>query len=140
MNIIEPGHIYQLDTYDLIPGEEWLLNNRVTFMERIGTNYPGNTNSHPGTNLQETLRMDLDRLRYLDAQKHSEYNLRVQQCLRYAIYWLELRAANQNPARNIYHNRIPVQAQNIDLIPTCRICGHITCPDTHCLSEYEEKK
>lgn len=63
MKVIDPGHKYELSTLD---GDDSPV--VLTFVKRVGANYPGNESAYAGTTLQETLRACLDRLAYLDRQ------------------------------------------------------------------------
>lgn len=125
MQIVEPGHIYDLAWYDgdaQRPFESLLI-----FMKREGAGYPGNVGHHPGTNIQDVLRALLDRVKYLDAQIPDVRNTSVVMLLRTAIGLLEERAAER-------HGRLatwpPLPYLAIEAYPTCAICGHIGCAGT----------
>lgn len=130
MKIIEPGHIYELDWLDGIPPlecdiSEWdFLTPTLVFVKREGDKYPGNTGHHPGTNIQEVVRALIDRVKYLDGQIEHPRNTFVLQHLRAVIYQLEMRAAQR-------HNReLKLSADevfNIEIVETCKKCGHIGC-------------
>lgn len=126
MRVIDPGHDYELTKYDLEGASDWdrFMIQRVTFMKRVGGNYPGNVDPHPGTNLQECWRMEIHRLQHLDQQKPHPANAAIISMLRQAIYLLEDRAATN-------HGRKFEPADGpIELLPTCPKCGHIGCDNT----------
>ncbi len=116
MRIIDPGHQYALAHLD--GASEELL----TFVKREGDGYPGNAGTHPGTNLQETIRACMDRLRYLDKQIHHVCNNDALEALRDVLWALETRAAER-------HGRTlnPALYAAIEFEPTCATCGHVDC-------------
>lgn len=118
MKIIDPGHAYELDILD---GDRRFPETLI-FVKREGENYPGNVGHHPGTNLQEVLRVLIDRVKYLDTQIANRRNQTVLYCLRSSIFELEMRAAER-------HNRVlPLfNMDRIEEMPTCEFCGHISC-------------
>jgi hypothetical protein len=92
--------------------------------KREGPGYPGNVGSHPGTNIQEVLRVLIDRLKYLNNQIPDNHNSLALSDLREALWFLEHRAAER-------HGRfLKVWPWEIELEPTCRKCGHIGCDGT----------
>jgi hypothetical protein len=124
MRIIEAGHHYELESYD-IGNEEW-VNDDITFMKRIGSHYPGNTGeAHPGTNCQEVLRVLIDRVKYLDDQIACSENKDILDYLRHALLRFEQRAARirQKPLAYLADKGMC----NIEDLPTCKTCGHIEC-------------
>lgn len=126
MNILEPGHIYDLKWYDgksYRPFETLLI-----FMKREGQKYPGNIGSHPGTNIQEVLRALIDRVKYLDEQISDSRNGQVLLHLRAAIILLEDRAADRH-GRALPWRPGPAPLM-IEYQATCRFCGHIGCGET----------
>jgi hypothetical protein len=120
MRVIDPGHQYQVTTYD---NEGFRTSQIMTFMKRSGPRYPGNgVETYPGTNLQEVLRVCIDRVKYLDGQIHCAENMWVLHRLRECINFLEMRAARRHGRSwNIGYSN------DIELIPTCPKCGHIGC-------------
>jgi len=114
MKVVDPGHKYALSLLDY--GENAITS--ITFVKRMGANYPGNTSSYPGTTLQETMRACLDRTRYLNHQKWSVFNLIVQYCLVIAVCALEYRAALRHRRWPPLH---PVNGA------TCWKCLHVGC-------------
>ncbi len=91
MIVIDPGHKYALSTLDG-DGAPVVL----TFVKRIGANYPGNESAYAGTTLQETLRACLDRIKYLDRQKPHSGNIVVFAGINNAIIALEDRASERH--------------------------------------------
>lgn len=120
MRVIDPGHVYEVRVYDA-PTDTFA--NR-TYMKREGPKYPGNVGSHPGTNLQEGWRADIDRLKYLDQQEDCPENHICIDNLRQNLRSLERRAARR-------HNRpAPDFWEDVENQPTCPQCGHIGCEGT----------
>ena len=117
MRIIEPGHIYLPATLDGV------VEAPLVFVKRVGGGYPGNEPpAHPGTNLQECWRAEIDRLKYLNRQIPCDENLLCQMHLRLAIVLLESRAARR-------HNRpVPGFVEEVETMPVCPHCLHIGCP------------
>lgn len=118
MKVIDPGHKYEVDSFD---GE---CPQTITFMKREGPGYPGNVGHYPGTNLQEGLRVFIHRTKYLDNQVPSQENRENIYLLRCLLANLEVRAARR------HHIAITLDARTeLELTPTCSICGHfITIP------------
>lgn len=116
MRVIDPGHKYALRQLDG-DGEEI-----VTYVKREGDKYPGNVGHHPGTNLQEQIRAQIDRVKFLDEQDPCAENKVILVYFRNIIRRLEIRAAKR-------HGREPNYEwdDNIELLPTCPKCGHIGC-------------
>ena len=115
MEVIEPGHIFDLAPLDGDKPE------RLTFVMRTGENYPGNKQKHQGTNIQEVIRALISRVKYLNAQKPHVTNECCIIYLRLMLYNLELRAAEM-------HKRTPdFDPYEIELLPVCHRCGHISC-------------
>lgn len=128
MDVVDPGHDYELDWLDVEQGynAEDLYGpgcRDLVFVKRIGEKYPGNKSRHPGTNCQEVLRVLIDRVKFLDGQRPHDYNEHIVSHLREAIRFLEMRAAE-------LHGRDFSQFRDddaIELLPTCKKCGHIGC-------------
>lgn len=128
MNVIDPGHVYELDWLDVEPGLtaeaiEGSGARLLTFVKREGERYPGNVGHHAGTNMQEVLRALIHRTKYVDAQQPDGRNNLVVRHLRGALLWLEDRAA-------VKHGRTldPVTwnvDREIESDPTCSVCGHV---------------
>jgi hypothetical protein len=119
MDVIDPGHVYALECLDGEEDEIQLLQ----FVKREGPGYPGNVGHHSGVNIQEVLRVLIDRIKYLDNQIPHVSNQLALRLLRLAILALELRAAER-------HGREWVQTghdEDIEYRPVCVKCGHIGC-------------
>jgi hypothetical protein len=116
MEVVDPGHEYLLDILDgtLADNKESLI-----FVKREGPGFPGNIGHHPGTNMQEVLRVLIDRLRYVNNQIHDNRNIITIKHLQEAIYQLECRAAAR------HHRVINFEQDGIELLPTCPKCGHV---------------
>ena len=123
MKIVESGHTYQLTHFD---GEHSSL---LIFFKREGDGYPGNIGHHEGTNLQEVIRVLLDRTKYLDNQIEDYTNKIVMRHLRSALIWLEKRAAMRHGLEPPEMIIAPGAIDNnlIEDLPFCNICGHIVC-------------
>ena len=117
MRVIDPGHKYALAHLDG-KGETILV-----FVKREGAGYPGNVGAHEGTNIQEVLRAQIDRLKYLDAQIPHWRNKHALQYLREALLCLECRAAERTHRPFVFVSNRHI----IETLPTCRKCGHIGC-------------
>lgn len=120
MRVLDPGHRYALQCFDVDGFQE----QELTFMKRQGAMYPGNKNSYPGTNLQETVRAQIDRVKYLDGQVPHRRNRAIINLYREILEHLEERAAERH-GRRLHLN----PARNIEDEPTCLKCGHIGCTD-----------
>lgn len=127
MKVIDPGHVYDLDWFDGDPPIKtrsgYQVWNELVFMKREGDKYPGNVGHHPGTNIQEVLRALIDRVKYLDKQIPHDENTKIIMNLRSALWSLECRAAER-------HGRKKPRYIDIELEPTCTICGHVGCEGT----------
>lgn len=121
--IIDPGHKYQLNHLD---GDDWEI---LTFVKREGDKYPGNKGHYEGTNIQEVMRVLIDRLKYLNNQDFDSRNLAIIRRLRDSIWFLESRAAERHQRElNYYH------PEHIEDVEVCKRCGHIGCTG-QCLDE-----
>jgi uncharacterized membrane protein len=119
MKIIDPGHRYEL--YFLDKTSKIVENlNILQFVKRVGKNYPGNLIPDSGTTLQECLRVCLDRVKYLNNQKKDILNFQVINYLKYIIYLLEKRAAQQ-------HHRIIPTINEACYDNQCKFCLHVGC-------------
>lgn len=103
MNIIEPGHIYQLNWLDVeqfVSSEEhvnWMHEhtNILTFVNReAGT-------EHPGTQTQEVLRALIDRTMHCDNCLRWEGNDQIIYHLRMALVLHEARALERKTVKGI---------------------------------------
>lgn len=100
MRVIEPGHVYELDSFD---GD---LHQTITFMNR-------ELNKHPGTQTQEVLRTAIDAMSVLiDRTNHCDGCLRwegndriikamseAQRQMRLALLYHEQRAIERKTER-----------------------------------------
>lgn len=127
MKCIDPGHVYELDSYD---GGEPV---RLPFVKREGEGYPFNVGHHPGTNCQEVLRALIDRVKYLQRQIPCEENDRVLINLRSTLWEFENRGARRhgrtlpwNNKESEHYTDVPIEER-----PTCPGCGHIGCTGNH---------
>lgn len=119
MYVIDSGHVYLLNSLDK---DFFDTPVKLTFVKREGPGYPGNIGHHSGTTTQEVLRALIDRTKYVDNQIHDQRNDSVLFHLRYAIFELEMRAADR-------HGRVlpSFDMDDIENIPYCEKCGHIGC-------------
>ncbi|HVX56446.1 MAG TPA: hypothetical protein VHA37_01830 [Candidatus Saccharimonadales bacterium] len=122
MKVIDPGHIYELDILDgyLVRG-----GGHLRFIR--WPDYPHNQQSpHPGTTSQEVIRALIDRVQYLDQKQPSRHNVTVVDSLRIALLALEMQACEQ---RGRHGKRLISVPEEIELAPTCKVCGHIQCAE-----------
>lgn len=124
MKVLDPGHEYTLDSLD---GD---LAQRLIFVKREGTLYPGNVGSHPGTTSQEVIRALIDRAKYVNNQMPCPESTLVTSLLTAALYLLESRAARR-------HDRF--LSSELDDIVTgvgkCVQCNHVGC-DGSCRKQH----
>jgi hypothetical protein len=125
MRILDPGHKYELEEYD---GGTVQI---VTFMKREGPGYPMNVGHNPGINCQEALRMIIDRMKYLDKQIHCDDNERAITNLRRTFLEFERRASIRHGAKELEPLQLWDEEVPVELVPHCRICGHIQCFGHH---------
>lgn len=117
MHVRDPGHDYVLASLDGNAPQ------RLTFVKREGSGFPGNVGSHPGTTMQEVLRALVDRARYVNAQApcaETEAGIALMQS---ALLLFELRA-------NRRHDRVGPAFEDLDAAmngETCSRCGHTGC-------------
>lgn len=128
MRVIDPGHEYELDSYD---GEQ---PNRLVFMKREGEGYPFNVGHHPGTNCQEVIRVLIDRVKYLQKQIPCDENHALLMYLRDALVCLEDRAARRHGRVLRLSDESPLEVEDY---PTCAGCGHIGCEGNHKAKEQQ---
>jgi len=116
MKILDAGHMYELDYLD---GKHTGI---LTFVKREGDNYPFNSGSFSGTNVQEVLRALIDRTQYLNAQKPCAETEAALGCLKTALLLYELRAARIHKRTLDLHDCHELMYQK-----TCDKCNHIGC-------------
>jgi hypothetical protein len=119
MNIIDPGHIYELDELDCHSGFD---KQTLVFVKREGPKFPGNVGSFPGTTTQEVLRACVDRLNYVNNQLPAAETEAAQKLLESAILLLELRAARMHG-----HTLGVDSLKEFNLMQKCPKCFHIGC-------------
>ncbi len=124
MRVIDPGHQYELATYDGDGTPETL-----TFVKRNDPpeKYPGNDSAYPGTLIQEVVRALLERVRYLDNQDYCPENTIIAGNLVQVLYLLESRAYRRHGGSD-FANQIAIE--DVEREEVCLICGHILCPHT----------
>lgn len=105
MRIIDPGHDYELESYD------GYLYVPLRFVGKAA-----------GTNCQEVIRVLIDRVKYLDNQMPCQENKTIVTNLRSALIAFENRAIRRHglKVRDLWPDAI-------ELLQTCKICGHIRC-------------
>lgn len=119
MKVIDSGHSYELDILDPITGQ---FPQRLIFVKREGERYPGNIGHHPGTNIQEVMRVIIDRFKYLHNQIPCQEDIDCINHARAIILLLENRAADRHGRHRVDFNTI-----EIEKYPTCPSCGHVGC-------------
>lgn len=125
MKILDAGHLYELANLDEVDGFQHLQ-----FVKRDDPpkKYPGNKGHYPGVNIQEVLRVLIDRTKYLkdQAQQLGDINSEVedQKIIRYlreCIIILEIRAHRK------HGSVLPSLIPRMETYPACETCGHILC-------------
>lgn len=115
MIILDSGHMFKLANLD---GE---VENIVQFVKREGPRYPGNVGHHPGTTMQEMLRVCISRAKYANNQIRCDETTYGVEHMRQAIRWFEERAARLH-GRTLSGIIFPIENET-----TCPKCGHIHC-------------
>jgi hypothetical protein len=119
MEVLDPGHKYQLFTLD------GRLTQYLQFVKREGEGYPGNKGTYPGTNMQDVLRCLIDRAKYVDGQIPDNETKNGIRAMREAILYFEIRAAIRH-GRELWKS-MSDSKEPIELRPYCLKCGHIGC-------------
>jgi len=135
MKVLDPGHDYILDKLDsdgydpICPQCGNTEEANLTFVKRQGEMYPGNTNSYEGTNMQEVLRVLINRCMYVNNQIFSEDTLKTIDALRQAFFYLERRAADRHGRElpQVVISEDFGSIGSIEYYPHCSKCGHIGC-------------
>jgi hypothetical protein len=124
MRTYDPGHAFFLDSYSGYPDETSIEGEQsLIFMHRVGNRYPGNDgNPYDGTNCQEVIRALISRALYLNNQIPCLETTEVITHLRQCLFLFEYRAAREHNL-TLPH---PIQ-EDIENVPVCRQCGHISC-------------
>lgn len=128
MQVLDPGHRYQLATLDRDPSRDH--EPELRFVKRVGEKYPGNeAPGYEGTTTQEVIRALIDRTKYVNAQIYDWRNYTVIVKLREALGFLEHRAAECRGELQQYAEATTKISHElgIEALPTCAICGHIAC-------------
>ncbi len=94
MKVIDAGHWYELQRFDIAPSESQV--ETLVFVKRYGPGYPGNLTSHSGTLIQEVLRALIDRIKYVHNQIPAPENIEVLKYFRHSLFLLEKRAAQRH--------------------------------------------
>lgn len=137
MEVLDLGHSYLVHQYDAHPDSGFIEAN-ITFMKRNepSEKYPGNINYYPGTNCQEVLRVLIDRVNYLDNQQEDYDNNEIIHSLRKDLYLFERRNWwNKHHTEKGWFEHFgskgidTISDQPIELLPTCRTCGHWFCEE-----------
>ena len=117
MHIIESGHGYEMKNLDPNPGYSYSY---LTFVKRVGPQYPGNIGAHGGTTSQEVIRCLIDRAQYVNRQIPC-WQTKLSIYLYGLIIWLyEHRAAKR-------HRRKAPSFHDATFGETCDKCGHVGC-------------
>lgn len=128
MKIIDPGHQYELLSLDGDHKQTLQFVKRCDF--KNPTRFPGNTNSYPGTTLQDVIHCLLDRVRYLNNQIPCIENTIIVNNLQQCLFLLESRAARRHGI-----NFTPLTLGEVESLKLCPTCGHTTC---HCNYPHED--
>lgn len=144
MNVLDPGHVYRLSTLDAPPKpvadstedpaihaqdvyaydyHNEGVDQTLTFVKRVGDNYPGNSNPFPGTISQDVIRVLIHRLKFVNGQIPHKFNDSALKSLESALWDLEARAA---VIRDLM-DYLPKDHQAIYGAPVCAHCGHVVC-------------
>jgi rubredoxin len=130
MKVVDPGHVYDIESLNGGPSQ------RIHFVKREGSNYPGNIGTQDGPITQEFLRAILHRCEYMNNQGSCAETDIIIAALRTAIFAFEVRASRcRGTSIELPH------LSDIDATPTCPICGHIQCdPERHLKPHWSELK
>jgi len=126
MKVLSAGHSYLLEAIDNGPLQH------VAFVKRNGKGYPWNRGHHGGIQVQEVLRMLIDRLNYVDKQKPHAANQKAIYHARMMIFLLEERAAERHRIDFEFFTKVGERidikgGKRIELLPACEVCGHLVC-------------
>lgn len=120
MKIMDPGHWYKLDSLD---GDN---SQTLMFVKREGPHYPGNVGHHPGTTMQEVLRVLIDRAIYVNSQIPCiETEMAIEE-MQHALVLFEIRAKR---VKGTYLSEITIE--NVEKAPICGECGHVGTSHDH---------
>lgn len=122
MTTLDPGHKY------LLPSLDGIAPQTLTFVKRCDIRnphrFPGNTNSYPGTTIQNVLRALLKRLRYLQRQVWCVENVIIIYAIRVSLWLMEFRASRRHG--KLYLHSLPF-AEKAQM---CPLCFHTDCHHT----------
>lgn len=105
----------------------------IAFVKRVGRGYPFNRRpAHGGIQIQENLRVLINRMQYLQKQAPHKNNKKIIQRLRECIFYLEERAAERHGLDLEFFDEIgeiyDIDARvSIEDHEPCRECGHLVC-------------
>lgn len=117
MKILDAGHKYAVQNVN-----NSLHAQCIQFVKRSGENFPFNEGHYDGTNVQEILRVLIDRSEYLNNQKPCAETEAAIGCLRSALVLFELRAARRH-GRHVD----ATTTQHFMCSPVCDSCKHVGC-------------
>ena len=120
MKVIEPGHIYIVDSVDGVYPQ------KIVFVKREGERYPGNVGAHAGTQMQELLRVVADRARYVNNQIPCFETDAAIQLVEIAILLMEARAKRVKGK-----SLTGLTVQQAIGWKICTTCGHVNCTEFH---------
>lgn len=123
MRVIDPGHTYELSTYDC-PGLGRPQTLKFVKRNDPPEKYPGNTSAYPGTIMQEVFKALIDRLQYVNNQIPCAETEAILGLMQTSLFLLEERA-------NRLHDR-SLNLGSLDelvALPTCKECGHVQCAE-----------
>ena len=86
--------------------------------------FPGNENAYPGTQMQDVLRVLIDRCKYVNNQKFCPETDVAITFLRQAIWVLESRARRVRGEEPLPFEGVVGRVEDI---PVCPDCGHLFC-------------
>jgi hypothetical protein len=114
MKVIDPGHLYLLESLDGDFPQE------LRFVKREGEHYPGNVGAYPGTTMQEVCRAMINRCQYTDNQIACMETELAAELIRGALTLFEMRAAR------VHSRELMPPLVGVEQRPTCKGCGHVT--------------
>jgi len=119
MKIIDVGHKYELLCLD---GSKKQVLQFVKRFDKDPSKFPGNTNSYPGTTMQDVLQCLCNRIRYLQNQIPCVENELILNKFQECLFLLEQRAARRHGIA------MPsVSLEWFEFAHLCPKCGHTTC-------------
>ncbi len=118
MEVIKPGHVYDLMTLD---GDG--TPQRLTFVMRNEPQekYPGNDDAFPGVTSQEVLRALIDRLNYVQNQIPCDETGEAVMWLERVLWLFERRAKRRRG------EELTVAPKEVVGAESCPTCGHVFC-------------